>query len=481
MKGFNRLCPNPLKCIVYMSKNAVETPKSNQPSFLNNTATRIVALAGVLFLFLVALKIMGDSFKLFGSEFSDGLVSVTSNPIVALFIGLLATAIIQSSSTTTSMIVAMIAAQVGIILTGRDPQDPETVNLIAMVIRGSVPMIMGANIGTSVTSTIISLGHIGKRQEFRKAVAAATVHDFFNIITVLVVLPLEYFFGVLSTTSIYFAELITSQSIATPVVETEKVKGIMAYTVKPVASWLMSLTTMFSDFGAGHPWKKGIPWATLPLGLGLLFLSLRWLTKLLKKLLIGTVQDRIDRILFGNPLLSMVWGTGITAMVQSSSVTSSLTVPLVATNKVSLRKAFPFLMGANIGTTTTAIIAAAVSNSPAALAVAFCHLLFNVVGVFLIFPIPWIRSIPVRLARKLGMLTLKNRLVGVGYVVVTFFIIPLGLLLASGRLDFSDKEGDSEDAAIEEVGIEPEHANIEEEIVPFELESGGSTGGGGNH
>ena len=450
-----------------MSNKAVGTPETSKFPFLNNTPARIVALIATLFLFLVALKIMGDSFKLFGSGFSDGLVSVTSNPIVALFIGLLATAIIQSSSTTTSMIVAMIAAQVTIILTGRNPEDPETVQLIADVIRGAVPMIMGANIGTSVTSTIISLGHIGKRREYRKAIAAATVHDFFNIITVLILLPLEYFFGVLSTTSIWLSEIITSQSIATPVVEAESVKGVMSYTVKPVATVIMKLTTLFSDFGPDHPWKKGIPWVTLPLGLLLLFFALRWLTKLLKKLLIGTVQDRIDRILFGHPLIAMAWGTVITTMVQSSSVTSSLTVPLVATNKVSLQKAFPFLMGANIGTTTTALIAAAVSNSPAALAVAFCHLLFNMVGVFLIFPIPAIRIIPVRLARKLGMLTLKNRLVGVGYVVVTFFLIPLVLLLASGRLGGTSEEKTPEEPNVEELG-ELEPVDPPEEIIPFE-------------
>lgn len=450
-----------------MSKNPTGKPEVKKKSIFDNTLSRIVALLAVLYLFLVALKVMGDSFKLFGSGFSDGLVDVTSNPIVALFIGLLATAIIQSSSTTTSMIVAMIAAQVGIILTGQDANDPATTEAVSKVIRGAVPMIMGANIGTSVTSTIISMGHIGKRREYRKAIAAATVHDFFNIITVLILLPLEYFFGVLSTTSIFFAELITSQPIATAVPETESVKGIMSYVVKPVSSFLMKLTTSFSDFGSDHKWYKGIPWATLPMGLIMLFFALRWLTKLLKQLLIGTVQDKMDRILFGNPLLSLAWGAGITTMVQSSSVTSSLIVPLVATNKVSLRKAFPFLMGANIGTTTTAIIAAAVSNSPAALAVAFCHLLFNMIGVFLIFPVPQIRSIPVLLARKLGMLTLKNRLVGIGYVVVTFFLIPMTLLLVSGRISFGGDQEEKEKIEVEETLRE---ALPEESEVPFDTE-----------
>ena len=77
-------------------------------------------------------------------------------------------------------------------------------------------------------------------------------------------------------------------------------------------------------------------------------------------------------------------------------------------------------------------------------------MLFNLVGVCLIFPIPQIRAIPVLLARRLGMLTLKNRLIGIGYVVVTFFLIPLSLLLISGRITLGEKRVGGEPIETEE-------------------------------
>ena len=120
-----------------------------------------VFLVGTLFAFLLALNLMSGGFKLLGSDIAMQIISITSNPFVGLFVGLLATALVQSSSTTTSMIVAIVASG--------------TLNL-----QSAVPMIMGANIGTTITNTIVSLAHAGHKEDFKRAFAAATVHDFFN-------------------------------------------------------------------------------------------------------------------------------------------------------------------------------------------------------------------------------------------------------------------------------------------------------------
>lgn len=360
---------------------------------------RIGQLIFVLFAFMVALDLMSGSFKLFGKDFANELVSVTTNPFISLFIGMLATAIIQSSSTTTTMIVGLVASgSIGV---------PE-----------AAPMIMGANIGTSVTSTIVSLGHIGDRDEYPKAVAAATVHDFFNIITVSVLFTLEVTTGILSSSAQSMADFFYSTAG-----EGGKTKGILDYTTKAFAKWIIGLTAT-----EGYP--GGSPFITLPIALGLLFFSLRGLTKSLKDLIIGRVEKNLNKYVFGNGLKAILWGFGITTAVQSSSVTSSLMVPMVASEKITLRKAFPFLMGANIGTTTTALIAAFFlgSQSTDALAIAFVHFFFNAIGVLILYPIPIVREIPVFLATGLGNLTLKNRLIGIIYVVVVFFIIP-GILI----------------------------------------------------
>jgi len=356
-----------------------------------NIAFKIGQLLVILFIFLVALNLMSGSFKLFGKGFAEQLVSITSNPFVSLFIGMLATAIIQSSSTTTTLIVALVASG--------------EVTLI-----NAVPMIMGANIGTSVTSTIVSLGHITNREEYKRAVAGASVHDFFNIITVLIVFSIEIMTGALSTSALWLAETIGPQ-------EGEKV-GSLIYFVKDAAKGIIELT------------GKN-PYISLPLGLFGLFFSLQFLSKILRNLLVGKIEENMNKYVFGKPFMSLLTGLISTTAVQSSSVTSSLMVPLVATNKISLQNAFPFLMGANIGTTTTALMAALFLDgdaASAALACAFAHLLFNLFGVLVLFPIKQVRRVPIYLAEGLGNLTLSNRLYGVGYVVVFFFIIPFLLI-----------------------------------------------------
>lgn len=375
---------------------------------------QVLILVGVLYLFLVSLELMGASFKLFGKDFAKNLVATASNPVVGLFIGMLATAIVQSSSTTTSTVVVLVA-------TGAfgPVNDPATIGL-------AVPIIMGANIGTSVTSTIVALGHIGNRQEYKKAIAAATVHDFFNLITVTILFPLEMIFGILSKPAVALADLLYVGGGDGGVLGALKV---VKHAVKPASEFLIDSTG--AVVGAA---SAAVPIVSLILALGLLFFSLRGLTASLKTMLIGRLQAKVDKVLFGNPVKAIFWGASVTAFVQSSSVTSSLTVPLVATGKISLRKAFPFLMGANIGTTTTALIAALVTvgeNPVAGLSIALCHVFFNMIGVFLIYPIPFIRNIPLLLAEKLGAATMKNRLVGVGYIGTTFFLLPFLLIMAT--------------------------------------------------
>src|SRR5690606_17564303 len=113
-----------------------------------------------------------------------------SNPVVGLFIGILATSLVQSSSTVTSMTVSIVAGG-------------------GLGIAGAIPIIMGANIGTSVTNTIVSLGSVTRPDEFKRAMAGATVHDFFNLLTVVVLFPLELAFQVVSGSAAVLADAIT--------------------------------------------------------------------------------------------------------------------------------------------------------------------------------------------------------------------------------------------------------------------------------
>ena len=89
-----------------------------------------------------------------------------------MLVGVLVTVLVQSSSTSTSIVITMVAADL-------------------FTVKQAISLVMGANIGTSVTSTIVALAQSADKNEFRRAFAAATVHDMFNFLTVLVFLPLE--------------------------------------------------------------------------------------------------------------------------------------------------------------------------------------------------------------------------------------------------------------------------------------------------
>ncbi len=185
----------------------------------------------------------------------------------------------------------------------------------------------------------------------------------------------------------------------------------MDATIKPSSAWIISKL-------------DGNELLILILALVLLVLSLRGFSIVLRSFLIGKSQAVIDKYVFGHPLRSLFWGIVITSGVQYSSVTASLTVPLVASNRATLQKVFPFLIGANVGTTFTALIAA-LSQNETALAIAICHVLFNLVGVFIFFPIKHIRNIPVWMAERLGSMSQQNRMVGILYVLIVFFVVPL--------------------------------------------------------
>ncbi len=362
--------------------------------------------------FLIGLSHLSNSFSLLGESATNELIRATSNPFIGLFVGILVTAVLQSSSTTTSMVVAMVAGG-----TLGDTADVETIGR-------AIPLIMGANIGTTVTSTIVSLGHIASKKEYRKAVAAATMHDFFNIITVLVLFPLEMAFGVLSRPVNIIADQFSITESA------QGTFGFMDYFINPLSDFTNQFFVLFFS-------EIGVFIIGLILSLLLMFFSLKYITRIMKNNLLARERTAYRLTLFESPLSSLGWGVLITGLIQSSSVTTSLVVPMVVTGKVSMSKAFPFIMGANVGTTATALLASLLipgSNPKAAVAIAISHLLFNLVGVILLFPIARIRRIPIRLARKLGYATLSNRLVGILYILLTFFILPFLMVLFSGTL-----------------------------------------------
>jgi sodium-dependent phosphate cotransporter len=118
----------------------------------------------------------------------------------------------------------------------------------------------------------------------------------------------------------------------------------------------------------------------------------------------------------------------LTALVQSSSITTSLVVPLAGAGILTLVQIFPYTLGANIGTTVTAMLAALVTGNLASVSVAFSHLLFNLSGIFVWWPF---KFIPIILAQKFSELAMRKKAIPVLYIIVVFFLLPLILIIIS--------------------------------------------------
>ncbi len=377
-----------------MSEATLTAPQQGRPLF---TVLRWILVGLLLFGFLIAIKLMGSSIKAFGKGAAGDLFTGVENPFAGLSVGVLATVLVQSSSTTTSTIVGLVGAA----------------KTVALPLKSAVPMIMGANIGTTITNTIVSVGHIRQGPEFRRAFAAATVHDFFNLMCVLLLLPLELATGVLQKSATSLTGLFISDTA------NGSFKSPIKAAVKAASKHIKSALEALGLQG------DALTIALLVLGIALTFLCLIFITKNMRILISGPLERAMNRTLGKSGLAGMVVGVFVTMAVQSSSITTSLLVPMCAAGVLTLENAFPIMLGANIGTTITAILASQAADTSAGLTIALVHLLFNVAGVVIFYPIPALRQIPIKLSRLLAKKAQENSLWVVAYVIGVFVLLPL--------------------------------------------------------
>lgn len=494
---------------------------------------------GLIWLFLVCLGLMGTGFKLLGGKDAARMFDVVDNPISGLMIGILATVFVQSSSTTTSIIVGLVGAD-------------------EMSVTTAIPMIMGVNIGTSVTNTLVSLSHFGNPEELQIGFAAATIHDCFNFLTVIIMLPIQILTHMFSHITYAMAKnanacddsendcdkqefikpylkpyyndiakydkkvatyvsqnfcngrcdddqniLFQTQVTNTVCVERDchyidsfknswlkddvlKSTRLPAYvrindnhtSTSPIAEYLLScmdcnhtvvpfwnhlnntlnnitslalenpneyVGTVFQvcgdmdyDLCDKRLLKGGIfyrdwnlsdetagalcVWFSLSGICTVLYLIVQSLNVLVR----GSAAKWLRKAVAYNGYVSILIGMFVTIMVQSSSITTSVLTPLVAIGLIPLNDMLPLTLGANIGTTVTGILAATVvtSNPVSAWQVALSHLLFNLFGIIIWYPLEKTRQVPIRMATYLGDQTAKNKYFPLIYVSTTFFIIP---------------------------------------------------------
>lgn len=386
---------------------AVAAPTETSRRRLPHWLLWLGALA-TLYMLIVAIGIIGDGFKGLGSDTAQSLFDFATNPFIGLFVGILATAIIQSSSTTTTLVVTAVGAG-------------------ALPVEVAVPMIMGANIGTSVTNTLASLGHIGHKDEFRRAFAASTVHDFFNLAAVILLLPLELMFHPIQ----HSAQWLSSHLYGTVLPEPGSA-DVVGMLTKPVVSAIGMNGALGSIDG-------GVLSASITIlaGIAAIFLAVHWLGKILQVLMVGRAKHILEKSVGGNPLTALAAGAGVTALVQSSSVTTSVMVPFAGSGALTTKQIYPLTLGANIGTTITAMIAAmAVTGQGAELAlqIALVHFLFNVYGVVLIYVLPFLRPIPVLCAEFLAQVATERKALALAWIVTVFLAIPALAIVVQTQL-----------------------------------------------
>lgn len=366
-------------------------------SWFEHPLVRLCEVLMLLYVFLVGVNGLSKGFQALGGGLLDSFFTATENPFMGLMVGILATTLVQSSSVTTAMIVGFVAA----------PDNP-------LPIVNAVPMIMGANIGTTVTNTIAALAHMGRKEEFRRAFAVATCHDFFNYLAVFILLPLELLTGMLRKTAAALASFVGGFGGAE---YDSPIKGVIKAGSAPIKAVIDAVIPSAGFAAVVYIVASGI----------LIFAALLLIVKVMRSAMVRHVEAIVSRVFDRNVILAMIVGVVVTVMVQSSSITTSLLVPLAGAGILTLRQAFPITLGANIGTTVTALLAALAAtdgNASAGLTIALVHLLFNLSGTVLIYPIRQIRNIPLAAARKLADIAVESRKWALLYILLMFYALP---------------------------------------------------------
>ena len=360
-------------------------------SELREKLLKIIVVLISTYLFLLGIKLLGHSFKLFGEGFAEAMLQMTSNPLAGLLMGIVATSLIQSSSTTTSIVVGLVAGD-------------------ALTLPNAIPIVMGANIGTTITNTLVSLGHIANKVEFKRAFSASVVHDFFNICAVLLFFPLEMKFHFIQKSAVILQE---GFSVAGGMTFFNPLKFVL----NPAIQFIDRLF-------------ENLPYASILLMIFsfiLMFGALSYIIKTMRSLVLNKLEIIINSYLFKNDISGFVFGILITIFVQSSSVTTSIIIPLAGAGFVTVRQIFPYTLGANIGTTVTAILAALATQNVVAVTVAFSHLIFNIFGIVVFYPL---RALPIFLsifiAEKASASTRSLLVIVVVYILLHF--IPIAFL-----------------------------------------------------
>lgn len=368
------------------------------------TILRYIAVIAALYMLIAAVNILSSALSF--TVLPDSIMHSLESPFFAIAAGMVITILLQSSSASTAVIIALSAS--------------DTIDLTTAVF-----LVMGANIGTTITNSAVALGYVRDKKMFATTFSAGTVHDFFNLFAVILFGLLEYFTSLLSQTAAWLSDMLYNY----------QAENLFTLTFLKVSDWVSGV------FNA--PANLLESWNVHSLVMGVLSIvcilgSIAVLTKMLKRIQKaseenGTIED--EAIYKPAPttlgqIKAILSGAATTALVQSSSITTSAAVVGVGTEKYTIRDIYPFIAGANIGTTLTALLVAFMTGSEAALSVALAHVLFNVFGVIVLFTVPVLNDMPLQLSGLMEKIVQKRRLFAAIYIG-GFIAVPSIILFLS--------------------------------------------------
>lgn len=364
----------------------------------------LIVLA-LVYMLLIAVGLLSQGFRAVsgGADGAARIFEFATNPIVGVILGTLATALVQSSSAVTSVIVGLVGG--------------------GLPVAVAIPMIMGSNMGTTVTNTIASLGNLRDDAAFHRSFSAATVHDFFNLFSIVIFLPIEMLFHPLERLAGYFAKLFEGSGDASI-----RDFNVIRQITRPVINEIRDVIRMLPDEINGF--------VMILVGIAAVLLAVYLLNTMLRKAMTGRAQRLFNAAVGKSAALAVLAGLMVTILVQSSTLTTVLIVPMAGAGLFTLAQVYPFTLGANIGTPITALLSAtAVSGEYEvfALQVALVHLFYNSIGVALFAAIPPLWRVPMRAAQALADGAERSRWIVPAYILGVFFVLP-GLAFSAQTL-----------------------------------------------
>lgn len=390
-------------------------PRSGDPT--RQATTNFIWLQWLLIVFLVYLLmvsvgVLSQGFRAIsgGSDGAEAIFEFANNPLVGVILGVLATALVQSSSAVTSVIVGLVGGGLPIAI--------------------AIPMIMGSNMGTTVTNTLAALGNIKDGDAFNRSFSAATVHDFFNLFTILIFLPLELLFHPLEQLSRYLAGWFQGSDDLS-VSQYDFIRAI----TRPLIGAIRDVIRLLSGGIAGI--------VMIVVGVTSVLAVIYGLNILLSRVVTGRAYRLFNAAIGKNGALAVLSGLVTTLIVQSSTLTTVLIVPMAGAGIFSLAQVYPFTLGANIGTPITALMSATAITGDyqiVAMQIALVHLLYNGLSVALFAAIPPLYRLPMRSAQALANGAVRSPWIVPGYIFGVFFVVPGIVFGAQSILDYKNPQ-----------------------------------------